>query len=113
MAYTMQQIVDRARIPLNDADKDRYSDDDLLAFANEAVKVLRRERPDLFFGQYEALPADKALGDALPLDDEYAESVASYVTARAETVDDEHVNTGRARLFFELFNRGVGGAGNG
>lgn len=108
MAFTMQQVVDRARIPLNDADKVRYSDADLLGYANDAVKVLRRDRPDLFFGQFEALPGDKVLGDNLPVDDEYFPAVCDYVTARAETKDDEAALQTRATLFFNLFGAARG-----
>lgn len=103
MAYTMQQVVDRARIPLNDADKARYSDTDLLGYANDAVLVLRAKRPDLFFGQFASLPGAKALGENLPLDDTLFPAVCDYVTARAETRDDESVLEQRAVAFFALF----------
>ena len=109
MAYTMQNVVDKALKPLNDASKTRWTDDDLLAYANDAVRVLRRERPDLFFGQYTSLPGDKTLAQDLPVDDEYMTVVADYVTARAETIDDEEALAARAALFFQLFQ----GAKNG
>lgn len=108
MAYTMQNVVDRARVPLNDDDKDRYSDDELLAYANDAVKVLRRERPDMFFGQFSALPGDKTLVQNLPLDDEYFPAVCDYVTARAESKDDEAALQTRAAAFFSLFSSAKG-----
>lgn len=111
MPYTMQQVCDRARTPLNDAAKDRYSDPQLLDWANDCVKVLRRERPDLFFGQFEALPGDLAFAGTLPVPDEFFPAVSAYVTGMAETVDDEHVNRGRADLFLKLFGVSIGGGG--
>lgn len=103
MAYTMQQIVDRARIPVNDSDKSRYTDADLLAYANDAISILKLRRPDLFFGSFLALPGVKVLGDAFPLDDTIFPAVCDYVTARAETRNDESILEQRAAMFFGLF----------
>ena len=107
MAYTMQQVADKSRIPLNDADKARYSDTDLLWYANDAVLILRNKRPDLFFGQFLNLPGAKALVDALPLDDILFPAVCDYVTARAETRNDESVLEQRASMLFALFKEQV------
>lgn len=108
MAYTMQQVLDRARIPVNDTDKVRYTDTNGLAYANDAIKVLRRERPDLFIGQFEALPGDKAVGENLPVDDEYMPAVADYVSARWEFVDDEAAVEEKAVSFYSLFRAATG-----
>jgi hypothetical protein len=104
---TYRSAVDLGRIPLNDASKDRYPDDVLLAFANQGVLQILKRRPDLFSGQLARLPdwpgTEKLLGDAFPLPAEYLQTVADYVTFRAETVDDEHVNSGRASSFARFF----------
>lgn len=107
MAYTMQVVLDRARVPLNDTDKVRYLDVDGLVYANDAVNVLKRERPDLFFGQFEALPGDKALGENLPVSDEYVSAVVDYVSARWEFRDDEAAVQQKAVTFFGLFKAGL------
>lgn len=105
----MQNVVDRARIPLNDdktAGSDatcRWSDVKLLGYANDAVLVLRMKRPDIFIGQYEALPGPNIITDNIPVPDEYFVALADYATARAETPDDEAAVMGRAQLFFGLF----------
>ncbi|MEO6147525.1 MAG: DUF6682 family protein, partial [Sulfuriferula sp.] len=83
---TMQDILDRARQPLNDVDKVRYPDLDLLKYANTGLRMLRLKRPDLFFGQYATQFVDKVLTDTLPIDDEYGPALSDYVTAHAETV---------------------------
>ena len=109
MAYTMQQVVDGGREPLNDSDKVRYSDTTLLKFARNALHLLLSKRPDLFYGQFTALPAiaTLALADPFPLDDGIAPAVSDYVTARAECSNDESVVEQRASLFFQLFREQV------
>jgi hypothetical protein len=107
MAFTYRSAVDLARIPLNDASKDRYSDDVLLAFANQGVLQILKRRPDLFSGQLARLPdwpdGERLLGDTFPLPAEYLQTVADYITFRAETADDEHVSSGRASAFARFF----------
>lgn len=104
MAFTYQTIVDLGRIPLNDTDKARYSDQQLLMFANHGMLAVAKHRPDLFIGQFGSLPNGEALlTDAFQLDPSYAQVLADYVTARAEMTDDEHANSGRAVLFTNMF----------
>lgn len=104
MAFTYQSTCDLARIPLNDEDKTRYPDDVLLAYVNHAVLTLLKRRPDLFVGKWGNLPDGQAsLTDAFPLGAEYVQTVADYCTARAESSDDEFVNSDRAALFMQLF----------
>jgi hypothetical protein len=114
--YKMQDVVAQARIPINDA-KDatgsdaacRFLDATLLGFANHGVLLLRQKRADLFFGQFEGLPAPGGLGDFVPVADEYFPALVDYVVARAETPDDESVDEGRALAFFKLFGEQIAG----
>lgn len=101
---TYQDVVDLARLPLNDADKDRYDDPALFGYAQSGVLLLLDRRPDLFFGNYANLPdvLGQAIGEDVPIADRYQQALADYITARAETHDDEHVVSGRAKLFFDL-----------
>ncbi len=108
MAVTMQVVLDRARVPLNDADKIRYLDADGLVYANDGVQRLLLERPDLFFGQFEALPGDKVLGDNLPVPDAYIQAIVDYVSARWEYRDDEEVVEQKAITFYALFKNAMG-----
>lgn len=104
---TYQSAVDLARIPLNDAGRDRYPDSILLAFASQGVLQILKRRPDLFSGQFAAVAnwsdGARLLGDAFPLPAGYLQTVADYITFRAETADDEHVNSGRALAFARFF----------
>jgi hypothetical protein len=105
MAFTYQSVVDLARLPLNDSDKTRYTDADLLSYANHGMLAIVKRRPDLFIGSYASLPdGEDALTDAFPLEPEYVQTLADYVTARAEMADDEHTNSGRASVFVQLFS---------
>lgn len=99
----MQNIVDRGRVPLNDDGKVRFTDPQLLSFGVDGIYVLRQKRPDLFFGQFAALPRELAVGDPFPLPEEYAPAVQDYITARAETRNSEADLEQRASAFFALF----------
>ena len=104
MAFTLQQVVDKGRKPLNDVDKARHSDSDLLGYANDGILLMRNKRPDVFFGQYLTLGTTEqlALTDTCPLPAEYIPALADYITARGETLNDEAVLAERASLFFRL-----------
>lgn len=104
MAYTMQQVVDMGRIPLNDDAKTRMSDATGLTFAKQALQMLVIKRPDLFFGQYLAMPDISALvlGSNFPVEDRIAPAVADFITAKAETANDESIVEQRATMFFQL-----------
>lgn len=108
---TMQEIVDRGRKPLNDAAKTRFADADLLRFGNDFVQIARRVRPDLFFGQFTALPGDKVLGDAFPLPVEYETAAVDYITGRAESLGSEAELEARAVAFLKLAAGGLGAGG--
>lgn len=102
MSFVMQEIVDKARVPLNDSEKTRYSDDVLLSYANDALLLLRNKRPDLFIGSYSALPEKLVIDATFPITSEHMPPVMDYVVARAESHNDESVLTERAALFFKL-----------
>ena len=105
MTFTYPAVIDLARIPLNDEDKARYSDDTLLSLANQAVLQILKRRPDLFVGQFASLPdGERMLSDVFPVSAAYVQTVADYVTARAEMTDDEHASSGRAAVFAQLFS---------
>ena len=112
MSFTIQQIVDRARVPLNDSEKIRYPDDELLMLAQDAYLMIVRYRPDMFLGQFTALPSFSSLTleSTFPVTvDMYLPAIADYVTARAEFKDDEHIVKERAQGFYALFGAGVRG----
>lgn len=105
MAYTMQRVVDQGRVPINDASKVRFTDLNLLEFAKDAIQMVLSRRPDLFYGRFSALPdiTTLTLASALPVDDTLAPAISDYITARAESGNDESVVEQRAQMFYGLF----------
>lgn len=99
---TVQDVVDLARITLNDADKVRDSDPDLAKFVNSGLDEFYMLRPDLFIGSFTAAAASEGhqleLAEPLPIDGRWKQLLADYVVARAQTKDDEHVNSNRVAL---------------
>lgn len=106
---TMQSVLDQARITLNDADKDRHSDADLLKFANRALDEAYRLRPDLFIGQFSSLTEGHqlAVGADFPIDGRFRSPVVDLVIGWAEMTDDEHSVSGRAAALLTKFEKGL------
>jgi hypothetical protein len=79
------------------------------------------KNPDRFFlyprpqegivlvGEYAASPPDYALSDEISiLTDAYFPVVVDGATYLAESIDDEHVQSGRAKLFYDSFAQQLG-----
>lgn len=100
---TAQNVMDLARIPLNDNGKVRWSDPELLQHLNQGLEQIRRARPDLF-----DVWTDFSLivTDTVPLAAAYHQNLADYVAARAFAKDDEEV-IAKATAFFTLGSAGL------
>jgi hypothetical protein len=100
---TMQQVLDLARLDLNDADEDRYPDKDLIKFANNYVQEAIKTRSDLFIGSFSALPsANLILTDTFPMPDRYVRSCADYVIGRAMMLNTEESSMTQAANYIGL-----------
>lgn len=79
------------------------------------------KNPDRFFlyprpaagvvlvGEYAATPPDYALNDAIAvLSDVYFPVIVDGTVYLAESIDDEHVDSGRAKLFYDSFIQTLG-----
>jgi hypothetical protein len=104
---TMQQIVDDARVFLNDAAKDRYTDAQLLGYGNEFIYEARRVRPDLFFGSYGTALTALVLADACTLPIEYEQYIKDYVAGRAYMRDEEASADQRAVALIQRAKAGL------
>lgn len=104
---TFQQIIDNAQVFLNDTAGTRYTDSQLLGYANEALKEIRRVRPDLFFGSYTTTLSTYGLSDTVPIGDEYLPYMTDYMIFRSEVRDDEYALDGRAAALFSRFRNGL------
>jgi hypothetical protein len=100
---TFQQIIDSARVDLQDADKVRYTDAELLEYANDGVREAFRIRPDFRLGTFTAAFLTYTANNNVPMPDLYQMLLKHYVVFRAEARDDEYNNDGRAALFMARF----------
>lgn len=105
---TVANLVSSARVLLNDDSSVRYTDAQLIGYVNEAYKLVRRVRPDLFFGQYKTALSTLVSGDDFPLDSMYEPPFVDYVVGRAESRDDDYAVNGRATMLLQSFRAGVG-----
>lgn len=108
MAKTVSDVVSEARVLLQDTDAQlyRYSDDQLVAYLNNALLEARRIRPDLFrayIGQ--AIPSYTSadLSADFPIDEMFFPQFVFYVTGSAELRDDEFTVDARAATLMNQF----------
>jgi len=59
-------------------------------------------------GEYAKIPSDYAIGDTIDLPEAYFPSLVDGTVFLAESIDDEHVNSGRAKLFMDMFVESLG-----
>ena len=111
---TFQQIMDDARVLLNDVKLDvdtvtRYSEAQLLLYAQQALYEARRVRPDLFLSNLTGDFPAYATTDNAPIPEAYVVPLIDYVISRAEMRDDEFAVDGRAATLFQKFKSGLMG----
>jgi len=100
---TFQNVIDDARVTLNDADGVRYTDPQLISYCNDGIQEMYRLRPDLLFGNYTAATVTYVAGDTLPVPAQYQNLLHFYVVFRAELRDDEYSAESRAGAMRQLF----------
>jgi len=103
---TASDVITSARITLNDrtptSGSPRYSDADLLGWLNAGITEAYAVRPDLRFGNYSTTATALNLGDPMPFEGRERLAVEAYIVARAEFIEDQHVNSGRAQAAIAL-----------
>lgn len=104
---TFQQIMNSARTDLLDTDIVRYSEADLLEYANDGVKEAFRIRPDFRLGSYTTAFTTYIASDTVPIPELYQMLLKHYIVFRAELRDTEYVDEGRATAFLARFERGM------
>lgn len=101
-------IISQARVLLQDSVAPyRYTDAELLVGANDCIKMIRKLRPDVFYGTFKTAIADYALTDTFPIGEEYKVAVRDYVVAHGQLRDSEDVSTSRAASFMAMFEKGL------
>lgn len=102
---TMQALIDRARVLLTDKNKNRFTDDQCLGSLNDAIKMSKRVRPDLWFGTYGTPFADLALGGTFPLPPEYEPAAIKCLVFWCDARESEYTDDGRAAAFLAMFEK--------
>ena len=105
---TMQSVMDLARLDLNDSEKTRNTDTNLLQYANNAIAKIKVMRPDLNWGNYTSAYADLTATDPFPFALEYRPAVANYIVMCAESSDDEFAIEQRAVQGMKLYLSDLG-----
>lgn len=112
---TFQQILDDARVVLNDqldpsgSNDPRYTEAQLMLYARQALVEARRIRPDLFLSNLTGDFPAYAATDNVPVPEAYVVPLIDYVISRAEMRDDEFAVDGRAATLFQKFKSGLMG----
>lgn len=107
---TLAELLDDVRGILQDRGTVlRYSDEDLVRYAQQAVQTAFRLRPDLALGETLPTYSVAALSVALPTDlvGLYANSLAEYVAALAERRDSQFSEDSRMILLLSRFERAL------
>jgi hypothetical protein len=102
---TFQNIINDARVDLQDTDGTRYTDAQMIGYANDGVREMFRIRPDFRLGSYMTAVPTYAATDALPIPDQYRMLLEHYLVFRAEVRDDEYAVNGRASGFLARFEK--------
>lgn len=102
---TFQNVIDNARVDLQDSGKTRYPDTELLGFANDGLQEMYRYRPDFLFGKYTTITTVYVASDEVPVTAKYVMLLQFYVAFRAEIRDDEYAVNGRAAGFLGRFEK--------
>jgi uncharacterized protein DUF6682 len=106
MARTVQDVLDRASVILQDVAFARYTSPQLLGFVNDAIIEARSVRPDLFVGLYLTdTPQVTVVTDPIPVSDQFFAAICYYVSGRAELRDDEFAVDGRAMTLMSAFTK--------
>lgn len=105
----VQEVINLARLDLNDEDKARWTDAYLLNHVRTYVQELQRSRPDLFLGRFEEPFAYSLLLTApFPTTDRYVRSCADYVIARAMMNSTEEGSIAIANNYLALAAKEAG-----
>lgn len=111
MPKTVGDILTDARVILNDAAGDRYTDAQLISDLNNAISSTKMIRPDAFkLG--EALPefTVSQLASDFPLPEIFVQSFVYYLAGNAELRDDEFAVDNRAMTLLSVYRRNLTGS---
>jgi len=107
MPTLFSTVITNSRVDLNDVAGTRYTDSQLIGFANDGIREIKKVRPDLFFNTYATALSTFVSNDNVPIDDIYVQFLKDYIVFRAGLREDEDNSINRAAAFFARFKNGL------
>jgi hypothetical protein len=85
----------------------RYSDPELMVGANDAVRIIRKVRPDLFLGGYKIPLRVYTTTDEAPVALEYEMLIRDYVVGHVQLRETEDAEKMQAGMFLNKFEKAL------
>lgn len=104
---TFNQLISSSRVVLNDAAGVRYTDSQMIEYANDGLKEIYRIRPDLLLGKYTTSLATYVGTDDVPISDTFAMFLKDYLVFRGGLREDEQSSDMRSTAFYARFKNGL------
>jgi len=102
---TAQDLINRARLMTKDASKVRYPDATVLDHLNDLLRLARRQRPDLWIGQYTTPLAALTLTGTFPLSPQYEDIFVLALVAYCDLREEEYSQDGRTSSLMSHFQK--------
>lgn len=104
---TFSQLISSARVVLNDAAGTRYTDSQMIEYANDGLIEIYRIRPDLRLGNYTTSLSSFTSSDTVPISDTYSMFLKDYLVFRGGLREDEQSSDIRSTAFYARFKNGL------
>jgi hypothetical protein len=118
---TYQDLINDARVLLQDTEDDRFTDDVIISVLNRGLKDLGRIRPDAFYDFYDSnslnvptvtvtspAPAGQTLWtEDFGIEGQFYTPLLAYIVGTVELTDDEFTVDGRAMMLLGQFRANV------
>lgn len=98
MAYTVADVITRARAAIADAGGDRASTTTMEGYVRDALYLVKGIRPDLFIGKFGTDYTTLVSATAFPLDAQFFLPVSMFVGAMVESQDEESADRARGQM---------------
>lgn len=107
MSTLFSKVVSDARVDLNDEGSVRFTDAQMISYANDGVREIKKVRPDLFFGSYSTALSTYTISDNVPVNDLYVQFLKDYIVFRCGMREDETNSVQRTAGFYARFTNGL------
>lgn len=114
MPKSVDDALTDARVILNDAAGDRYTDAELVSDFNSAISMTKMLRPDVFklgevLPEISVADLEQNPATSFPLPEIFYQSFVYYLAGNAELRDDEFAVDNRAMVLLSAYRRNLTG----